>query len=628
MKSTYLMCSIALSLLTVVACSTSQPQAQESYRPKTITRDFLQSSLVRDHPRLFLSDQELSLLKSQIAGDTTLSDWQRRLEQSTSEMMVEPPVEYKLKGTSGLLEQSRKVLKLAVKLGGLYRLDDDVKKAERLKAELLAAASLPDWNPAHFLDTAEMSLAVALGYDWLYSYLTEHERHILRTALVEKGLKEGLAQYKDNPHKWALRSNNWNQVCNGGLAVAALAIADEEPALAAEILDRAYHSIQTSMKKFDPDGGDPEGPMYWRYGTRYNVFYLAAMKSALGTDFGLSTVPGFSETGNFRIHSVGPTGSEFNFSDAREGNNEAPQMMWFAREFNNPLYYEEESRFASNRSPNIFHLIWSLHRPKTHDPHRLPLNVFFKNINVAMFRSNWNDPRALYVGFKGGDNANGSNHSHLDLGSFVFELLGERWAIDLGSDDYNLPGYFLDKRWNYFRLQNASHNTLTIDDDIQIPTATAPIIQFKDEPHRAFATVDLTEAYANKVTSAKRGLMVVNKEEVLIQDEIKLKGVSTVQWNFYTRAKIEIHGSEAILSQGTSRIRLNILSPKGIGFETAAATAPLPQRQQPDVHSLRINLKNQSQNVRIVVSAARLETPPKKTVPPLSEWGLSPELHE
>ncbi len=122
--------------------------------------------------------------------------------------------------------------------------------------------------------------------------------------------------------------------------------------------------------------------------------------------------------------------------------------------------------------------------------------------------------------------------------------------------------------------------------------------------------------------------MMVNKKEVLIQDEIKLKGVSTVQWNFYTRATIEIHGSEAILSQGTSKIRLNILSPNGVEFETAAASAPLPQKQQPDVHSLRINLKNQSQNVRIVVSAAGLETHPKKTVPPFSEWGLSPELDE
>ena len=122
--------------------------------------------------------------------------------------------------------------------------------------------------------------------------------------------------------------------------------------------------------------------------------------------------------------------------------------------------------------------------------------------------------------------------------------------------------------------------------------------------------------------------MVVNKKQVLIQDEINLQGVSTVQWNFYTRAKIEIHGSEAILSQGTSSIRLNILSPKGIEFEIAAASAPLPQKQQPDVHSLRINLKNQSQNVRIVVSAAELETHPKMTVPPLSEWGLSPELYE
>jgi hypothetical protein len=35
----------------------------------------------------------------------------------------------------------------------------------RTIAELEAACALKDWNPSHFLDTAEMASAVATGYD-------------------------------------------------------------------------------------------------------------------------------------------------------------------------------------------------------------------------------------------------------------------------------------------------------------------------------------------------------------------------------------------------------------------------------------------------------------------------------
>jgi hypothetical protein len=62
-------------------------------------------------------------------------------------------------------------------------------------------------------------------------------------------------------------------------------------------------------------------------------------------------------------------------------------------------------------------------------------------------RSEWENPQALCVAFKAGDNK--ANHSHLDLGSFVFDAAGVRWAMDLGADNYNLPGYFGKQRWDY-----------------------------------------------------------------------------------------------------------------------------------------------------------------------------------
>ena len=86
----------------------------------------------------------------------------------------------------------------------------------------------------------------------------------------------------------------------------ALAIADEEPARARAILDHSRQAIGNIMKLFSPDGGFEEGPIYWLYATAYNVMFLDALDSALGTDFGISQIPGFDRTGDYHIQSLGP----------------------------------------------------------------------------------------------------------------------------------------------------------------------------------------------------------------------------------------------------------------------------------------------------------------------------------
>ena len=65
---------------------------------------------------------------------------------------------------------------------------------------------------------------------------------------------------------------------------------------------------------------------------------------------------------------------------------------------------------------------------------------------------------------------------HLDLGSFVFDNFGQRWAIDLGADNYGLPGYFTSpKRWSYYRLGTEGHNTITINGENEGLDAKAPL---------------------------------------------------------------------------------------------------------------------------------------------------------
>ncbi len=264
---------------------------------------------------------------------------------------------------------------------------------------------------------------------------------------MEKGLRAELDHY-ERRFRWVPRVNDWNQVCNSGLVAGPLAIADEEPDLARKIILGSRKSIENSMASYAPDGGWNEGPVYWRHGTDHFVRYIAALESALGTGLGCRRAQGFSETSLFRIHTTGPLGAPFNFADANERLWQAPHMYWLAQAFRRPEHAAHERDWFLDR-PEIFDLIWSGAGERGESAAELARDKLFRGVEVACFRSAWNDRNALYVGFKGAGSAN-NGHSHLDAGSFVLDWQGQRWALDRGMERYQVPGYFGPQRWKYF----------------------------------------------------------------------------------------------------------------------------------------------------------------------------------
>jgi len=150
--------------------------------------------------------------------------------------------------------------------------------------------------------------------------------------------------------------------------------------------------------------------------------FLAALEFALGTDYGLCDMPGFGETGFFPLYLAGPLGRTFNYADGGDRAIRAPQMFWLARRFRQPVFASYQRQHAS---PAALDLLW--YEPGGSGPKAagLPLDRRFRDSEVAFFRSDWEDPKALFLAFKAGDNK--ANHSHLDLGSFVFDALGARW---------------------------------------------------------------------------------------------------------------------------------------------------------------------------------------------------------
>src|SRR6185503_16569491 len=316
-------------------------------------------SLRHEHPRLLANADEFSALKKRAAANAQLRGWHAQLRAEAVKIVSESPSKYEIPDGLRLLGTSRPVVQRMQTLGLVYRLDGNKRCVERAWQEMEAAANFPDWNPRHFLDTSEMTHGFAIGYDWFYDAWTPEQRKTIRTAMIEKGLKPALNVYHGNPKPsspWNKMRHNWNQVCNGGIGIGALAIADEEPALAGELLNAGLNSIQLAMAEFAPDGAWAEGPGYWNYATTYNVALLAALESALGTDFGLSRIPSFADCGLFPIYATGPLGKTFNYADGGEGTIRAPHMFWLAKAFARPDYAAYQRHVITQ--PHALDLLW------------------------------------------------------------------------------------------------------------------------------------------------------------------------------------------------------------------------------------------------------------------------------
>ncbi len=594
----------------------------------------------KEHPRIFINRKQLAELKTKFDKDPLLKKGFEHVRSLSDQMMDIKPVK-RIQTGRRLLHVSRTVLRRVSYLSFAYLFTEEKKYAERAEKEMLAAAGFSDWNPSHFLDVAEMTAALGIGYDWCFDGLTEKGKDRIRNAILELGLKQGL---KVDSH-WLTGHNNWNQVCHGGLTIGALAVLEEYPAPAQQTIQRAKDNIHHSMQNYAPDGAYPEGPGYWNYGTSYNVMLIAALESALGTDFGISEKKGFLESSDYYLHAGGSSGIYFNYSDCGAGGKGvAPAMYWFAsRRNDHSLLWQEKQNlerfFTVDHKPEgerdrIFPLtlIWAPFLDDIKTPEKLSWKG--EGITpVGFHRSSW-DREGMFAAIKAGTPT--ASHAHLDIGTFVIDAEGERWVHDLGSQNYHgleskgiqLWGRSQDsERWTIFRLNNFGHSTLVVDDKLQNAESENPITGFSDKKEFSFTTIDMSDAYKDQLTKAHRGLALAEEKSVIVQDEITAPNKDiTVRWGFITKADAELEGdSIAVLRQNGKTMTVKVIEGADVKLEIYNTEKPKKPYDEANpgtcMVGFTVKLKADSENtfaVQFVPGSAR-ET--EYDLKPLNEWG-------
>jgi len=502
----------------------------------------------------------------------------------------------------------------------MYHLDGNLAYAARARAELLAISNFADWQPSNFLSTGVMITAAAIGYDWLYDYLSISDRQIVKNAIRTKGLDPGLATFIENSiYGFHYAKSNWNIVCNSGLILGALAIAEDDYSYAASIIDYAITSMKNvGMPMYHQDGSWHEGSIYWAFATNFAVQAMAALETSLGSDLGLSNVTaGFAQTGFFRIYYDFPDGT-FNFADAARSmySARAPALFWLDSKFSQPLFSLAERNVVSWNLPNALDLIWF--SPAEADLTKLPLNTVFQDNGIAMMRTSWTSPKTACVGFKGGDPNAG--HGHHDTGSFVYYADGTRWAYDLGPESYDVPGYFSPTRYSVFRASSYSHNKVMLVGLNESTTGFAPVMKLGSNDKKSWVSMNLTSMWP-VTASYFRGIVLGNDGSIIIQDEINSFSPVTVVWSMQTLANLT---SKNQLSMYGKLMNFTVLEPANAIVEMVKSRSdPSPAVSTAGFHTLRIRLPQSVQSTRIVVKMSNPLLDPSNqaaSITPISSW--------
>ena len=578
--------AVLIGLVPVIGGPTAQ--AAPSASSATITALF-EARSEGVHPRIFANKDDFARIRKLVETDPYMRALYTRVYNYSVEMLEEPLLTYEIPDGKRLLSVCNNATNRITWLAMAYQISGEARFADRAVAEMLNVCSFKDWNPSHYLDTAQMSFGVGLGYDWLYHYMTASQRKTVMNAIY----KYGVSTAPDHTGSLTV-THNWNPWCNGGLSVAAAAIFEDHPIDCAAVLSNAVTYIQKSML-FAPSGAYPEGPDYSNVGLGFTVYLIDTLDTVLGTDFGLSEIQGMKETGSFLIATNGYLNT-FNYGDGSASVKDNAALHWYANRYSIPelSLYQLEHQTNNSRYDVFLSMVW--YNPDLIEGKSLSdgqLDYFIKSDeyeSIASFRSFPGDARQIYAAIKSGNNQ--TNHTDMDVGTFVLEALGEAWFVEMGKDDYNLPNYMSrtnasSGRWTYYRKRAEGQNTIVINPDSyggQDVDAKCQITDYQSTYDGGYATVNMKNAYdGDGATSMKRNLAIFdNRTRIRLRDEINCSSSSTIYWFAHTKANISISsdGKTATLTQNGKTLIAQIASPDAAKF-TQMDAKPLSSSPNP-----------------------------------------------
>jgi len=487
-----------------------------------------------------------------------------------------------------------------------YVLTKDVKYLQLAYEVAILLGAWSHWGPNHFINCADASNDFALYYDWTYNGYkklaedgvtrpdgSSYDVTVLADILVKKGVHVGYdLTSKGSSHilpKTNTDDGNYSiAVSVGGMTVAALAVLGDVNETysneAATMLSKNFATlVDKGLACYAPDGAYLEGPGYWSYGTNSLFRMAAALDSAAGKNYGLMDCWGIDMTCYFAVNTEDNDGKYFPFHDANVGTQDTSYFFYVAQYFGDAALYDIRlSQINGNvKWATPIDMIY-YPRDIEIEAEQIKLDYYAESIQLFATRSDWEEG-ALFASMIGGSNK--VTHGQIDAGSFVYHNGGNIWIYDLGTENYNVSGFWPDAtRYRYYVMKPEGNNTVAITTDPtgvpygQLLNATAKVDAWGSNEHGSYVVYDMGKTLGAQVSKWERGMLLTNdRKTTVIQDQIAFKSFQTVYWfahyskNYVDSVTLSEDGRTAYMKEYVGKdehgediyqtLRLSIVSP-------------------------------------------------------------------
>ena len=451
------------------------------------------------HPRLMLRSGDITAMRAARAISPSARQAHERIVAAAEQVVAREVVAHPLSITT------QEIFEDIFYLSYSYLTTDDMRYARRAEQEMLAVCKLPDWNPSSPDDVATLTMALAIGYDWLYRALPVHSRSIIGTTIYEKGLLV------------ADELTMSESIGNIGILFGALATADRSPEYC-QMLVAKY--VEANEKVLSAKNNLVTNIDQWSREAALQAMYSATMKSALNIEPSSSVVESFAQGAEALCYMVAPSNLYYNYGGSSAEANAIAAKYWVAQKSNNTSLVAVDERLATQG-----HFVEDFTLPlymlfasgQELSKLRMPHSKLYRGADeMVIYHSGW-DADDTYLAIKGG-NAESA-------GEYVFESGGVRWTSLTGGVD----------------------GRLVIDGVSSDGQGEARVREVVEASRRHGAVIDLSALYSAQATSVVRSIELGKGDRLVVTDNISCGSQpASIEWSITTAAEAEVVAANTI----------------------------------------------------------------------------------
>ena len=399
-----------------------------------------------------------------------------------------------------------------------YLASEDMRYARRAEQEMLSISAMPEWG-ANTKDVAMLTMALSIGYDWLYRALPVHSRSIIGTAIYEKALlpMEGVTMS--------------DAMSNVGMLFGAVATADRAPEFCKTMINKYIAACEQILSSRDSNIACIDE---WGRDVALQAMLYETLSVALQGNAPAPKMEVLQREASKLNYLIAPSRLYYNYGGMQAEAKCIPAKYWVAERCGEAsLVATDEMLAADGRLVEDYtlplYMIFAAGNDYSHA--KLPNAKNWHDDEVVIYRGGW-DVASTYLAVKGGDASS--------AGTFVFENAGVRWTTLTGGVD----------------------GRLVIDGVCSDGNGTAPVREVYNASRHHGAQVDLSALYSAQAKSVVRSVELGKGDKLIVTDQVSCGSQpTTIEWSITTAAEAELQAANTIcLKQNGQTIYIRVRS--------------------------------------------------------------------